>query len=87
MFGKSKINLYTDEIDNLRAKCDVYINFPADKVISVERLNIGYETEKTVIGHLISEENSVDEWYIFCSRAQHNGLVKLYSSKLPKLEI
>ena len=77
-----------DALIAAREKSDVYFNFSDQKinVFSVERVHhatprehtvIGYYTDSELRGKTASETESktMGEWFLYCSRAQHNKLV------------
>ena len=71
------------EEEELRAKCDVSLTIPKADVFSVERERIGRLDERTLVGHWRGEGDKrvVHQWYLVCSRAQHNAICKQYSNQ------
>jgi hypothetical protein len=77
-----------DALIAAREESDVYFNFsdPKINVFSVERVQHGTANEHTIIGYYTisemlrktndgTESKKMDQWYLHCSRAQHNKLV------------
>ncbi len=73
-----------------RENCAVYFNFndPNISAFSIERLDFGTLSERTVIGYYLraaasvngaDEKKVIKEWTIFCGRKQHNQLVEEFN--------
>jgi|WetSurMetagenome_2_1015567.scaffolds.fasta_scaffold1569183_1 hypothetical protein len=69
------IDLYKEMgIEELRQQCDLVTCFP--EILAIERVNIGDpEGERTIIS-IPGEQGKLLAERFYCSRAQHNELVK-----------
>lgn len=82
MFNIFKTYANTNQ-EILRANCPALINFPKEKVICVERMNMCKRDEFTLVTFdptyvLYQDTEDGNQIRIFCSRAQHNEIVKKY---------
>ena len=80
---------YTDATEEMRQQCIVGFSFIDDniKVFSVERMCMGHAVEeKTLIGYYFAKDvqanaiPTLKEWTFYCSRVQHNELVKAFAT-------
>ena len=68
---------YTNEIDNTRNGFPLFFNFKLKQVLCIERANIGYADEKTIVTLDFPNGQGlpVTEWSLQISRSQHSLLV------------
>ena len=68
-----------------RGACSFEFDFknPDINVFSIERIDWNTSDEKTVIGYILScdihdgeHQRTLKQWYLFCSRHQHNELIE-----------
>lgn len=77
---------YTNEIEQIRNNLALLVDlatFP--HVISIERMDIGEAGEHTILAYV--QNHKITQWFLYCSRKQHNLLAKNHAARLAKREL
>ena len=70
---------YSDELE----ECDFEFDFKSTGAFSIERINKNSKNQ-TVIGYTKDDENTIGEWYLSCSFAQHQKLAEQFRKSVLK---